>query len=225
VTRKASEPIVSDAPNRSPWPWLRRWLRAGEAPEVSLGRPLETADQPAARPAEKTPRRKHVTASGGVLRPPAPAWVLILGLPLIGFFALFHAAPRLADFFGEPRLLLHGLLDGAPFGETLARAAAAWLWQPVWLWVGALGLRVRALQRLRRDAPGAAMMALIAVAAETGFWIFMGLKQTGAYSPEEQAALILMLKIEGGLMFVFLCLATPTGFRKLGETDAHWNRD
>lgn len=143
--------------------------------------------------------------------------------PVVLAVTLFHVAPQLADWIGEPRAVLAGL-KVLPFGETLSAAAAGWLWEPLWVSLGAMALRLRALQRMFRDPPQAVMMALIAGLFEGAFWIFMGLKQTGAYSPAEASALILMLKIEGGAILGLFFLFAPTGRRRLGETDAHWNR-
>lgn len=143
--------------------------------------------------------------------------------PVILALALFHISPHLANWIGEPRAEL-ARLTLLPFGDTLRDAAAGWLWEPLWVALGAMALRLRALQRMFRDPPSAVMMALIAAVFEAGFWIFMGLKKTGAYSPAEASALILMLKIEGGVILGLFCLFAPLGKRKLGETDAHWNR-
>ena len=143
--------------------------------------------------------------------------------PVVLAFALFHIAPHLATLIGEPRAVLAGLRV-LPWGETLQNAAGGWRWEPVWVALAAMALRLRALQRMFRDPPQAVMMALIAAIFEAAFWIFMGLKKTGAYSPAEASALILMLKIEGAAILGLFLLFAPIGRRKPGETDAHWNR-
>lgn len=174
------------------------------------GEATETATPP---PADEEPDR----------RKPAGWRPWVIG-PVVLALALFHIAPQVAGWLGEPRAEL-ARLTPLPFGETLRDAAAGWLWEPLWVALGAMALRLRALQRMFRDPPSAVMMALIAAVFEGAFWIFMGLKQTGAYSPAEASALILMLKIEAGVILGLFCLFAPLGKRRLGETDAHWNRD
>ncbi len=147
-------------------------------------------------------------------------WRLWIIGPVVLVFALFHVAPHLADLAGEPRSVLARLMGPLPWGETLSNAAGGWLWEPTWVWLGAMALRLRTLQRMFRDPPGAAAMALIAVVFETGFWIFMGLKQTNAYGPAEASALILMLKIEGAAMLGLVLLFVPLGRKTPGQTDA-----
>lgn len=240
----SKDPIV-DGPEPGPFERLRdglgRSVRGEPAPEVTLGAPAP-AKAPQAQPASDDPeiaeleRMEAQEAAERAAPPPKPAdedeglasiplswkpWVIG---PVVLAFALFHVAPHLADLAGEPRAVLAGFKGALPFGDTIAAAAAGWLWEPVWVWLGAMALRLRALQRMFRDPPGAIMMALIAAAFEAGFWIFMGLKQTGAYTPAEAAALILLLKIEGAAVLGLFFLFAPTGKRKLGETDAHWNR-
>lgn len=45
-----------------------------------------------------------------------------------------------------------------------------------------------------------------------------------AWSPAEGAALITLLKVEGAVLLGLFFIMAPTGRRKPGETDAHWNR-
>lgn len=176
-----------------------------------LGRGLgDEAAQPLAEPVEAEPSLPR-------------SWKPWIIGPVVLAFALFHVAPHLADLIGEPRAVL-ARLTMLPFGETLRDATGGWLWEPLWVGLGAMALRLRALQRMVRDPPSAVMMALIAAVFETAFWIFMGLKKTGAYSPAEASALILMLKIEGGAILGLFLLFAPLGKRKFGETDAHRNR-
>jgi hypothetical protein len=172
--------------------------------------------------AERAARPEPADDDNGPVSVPLGWKPWVIG-PVVLSFCLFHVAPHLADLAGEPRAVLAGL-KALPFGETLQNAAAGWLWEPVWVWLGAMALRLRALQRVFRDPPSALMMALIAAVFEGGFWVFMGLKQTGAYSPAEAAALILMLKIEGAAVLGLFLLFAPTGRRRLGEADAHRNR-
>ena len=210
----SKDPIVDGAPP-GPFERLRdglgRSVRGEAAPELAVATPA--AQAPGAAAAEPADEDAGAAASW-------KPWVIG---PVVLACALFHLAPHLADMAGEPHAVLGGLFGSLPFGDTLSKAAAGWLWEPVWVWLGAMALRLRALQRMFRDPPGAVMMALIAAAFETGFWVFMGLKQTGAWSPAEASALILMLKIEGAVMLGLVFLFLPAGKRKLGETDAHWN--
>lgn len=238
------EPAARDAVVDGPAPGaferlrdgLGRSVRAENAPELSLGAsPAATAPSPDDPDLAELARMEAREAARREAPPPPPveeqglasiplSWKPWVIGPIVLAFGLFHVAPHLADMAGEPRAVLGGLFGPLPYGDTLSNAAAGWLWEPVWVWLGAMALRLRALQRMFRDPPGAIMMALIAAAFETGFWIFMGLKQTGAYSPAEASALILMLKIEGGVVLGLFFLFAPTGRRRLGETDAHWNR-
>lgn len=198
----SQDPIV-DGPEPGPPERLRD----------GLGRSVndETAGRPDPPPVPKAPR---VPAGW---RP----WVIG---PVVLALALFHIAPQLAHLLGPAHQVLGGLTV-LPLGDTLSDAARGWLWEPLWVALGAMALRLRALQRMFRDPPSAVVMALIAAVFEGAFWVFMGLKRTGDYSPAEAAALILMLKIEGGAILGLFLLFAPLGRRKLGETDAHWNRD
>jgi hypothetical protein len=236
----SKDPIV-DGPPPGPFERFRdglgRSVRGESAPELTVGTPgaqvaaaapqedpdlteLARMETREATPAAPPPQ---ADADTGLASIPASWKPWVIG-PVVLAFALFHVAPHLADMAGEPRAVLGSLFGPLPFGDTLRGAAAGWLWEPVWVWLGAMALRLRALQRMVRDPPGAVTMALIAVAFETGFWVFMGRGQTGAWSPAEASALILMLKIEGAVMLGLAFLFLPTGKRKLGETDAHWNR-
>lgn len=233
----SKDPIV-DGPPPGPFERFRdglgRSVRGESAPEQTVGISAAAAAQEEdpdlagiarmeareAAPAASPPQADEDTGLASI---PASWKPWVIG-PVVLAFALFHVAPHLADMAGDPRAVLDRLFAPLPFGDALSRAAAGWLWEPVWVWLGAMALRLRALQRMFRDPPGAVIMALIAVAFETGFWIFMGRGQTGAWSPAEASALILMLKIEGAVMLGLVFLFLPTGRRKLGETDAHWNR-
>ncbi|MCE3288284.1 MAG: hypothetical protein K0R83_296 [Caulobacter sp.] len=219
------DPVVDGSP---PGPFERfrdglgRSVRSEAAPELMAGTPAAQAPGPEEGPDLAAPP-PQTDDDAGLASIPASWKPWVIG-PLVLAFALFHVAPHLADMAGDPRAVLGRLFGPLPFGDTLGGAAAGWLWEPVWVWLGAMALRLRALQRMVRDPPGAVTMALIAVAFETGFWVFMGRGQTGAWSPAEASALILMLKIEGAVMLGLVFLFLPTGKRKLGETDAHWNR-
>ncbi|MDB5468808.1 MAG: hypothetical protein JWR84_368 [Caulobacter sp.] len=225
----SKDPIV-DGPGPGPYQRLRDGLGRslqGEAPKVQAMTTPEDPDlaELARLEAREAAERTAPTPPPEDEGPPGiplgwKPWVIG---PVVLAFALFHVAPHLADLIGEPRTVLAGLRV-LPFGDTLRNAASGWLWEPLWVGLGAMALRLRALQRMFRDPPSAVMMALIAVVFETAFWLFMGLKKTGAYSPAEASALILMLKIEGGAILGLFLLFAPLGRRKLGETDAHWNR-
>jgi hypothetical protein len=235
----SKDPIV-EGPEPGPIERLRdgfgRSVRPEPAPELTIGTPQAAPTETAQDPELADLARMEAREAAERANPPPPAaeedaglisisrsWKLWVIGPVVLAFALLHIAPHLADWAGEPRAEL-ARLAVLPFGDTLRNAAAGWLWEPLWVALGAMALRLRALQRMFRDPPGAIMMALIATVFEGAFWIFMGLKHTGAYSPAEASALILLLKIEGGAMLGLFCLFAPLGKRRLAETDAHWNR-
>lgn len=81
------------------------------------------------------------------------------------------------------------------------------------------------MNRADRDPIGAIWIAATALVLDLITWLSIGLKRWGsAYSPAEGAALITLLKVEGAVLLGLFFLLAQTGRRKLGETDAHWNR-
>jgi hypothetical protein len=113
----------------------------------------------------------------------------------------------------------------APFSATVAQAVQAWSWQP--LAVTGIGVAVRlwALRTASRDPIQAIWIAVLALGLDLITWLTLGLKAGGgAYTPDQAQALILLLKVEGGLLLGLFGLIAPRGARKLGETDAHYNR-
>lgn len=82
-----------------------------------------------------------------------------------------------------------------------------------------------ALDTAVRDPIGKIRMAATALAIDTAAWVFVGMSLSGvAFSPEEGAALVTLLKVEGGVLLSLFFLLVPGGKRKPGETDAHLNR-
>jgi len=208
----------------------------GSRARTGDGRPLTTPDaaaasQPQARP-DRARDQKPASGAPSAASPQKPARTgqqdgapvaasvqtsaagglqsLLIGGVILAI-ALFHAAPHLADWLGDPRQVLAERLFTLPFAEFLVRAASGWLWEPTWVWLGATALRLRALQRLGRDPGGAVTLALIALAFQTGVWLFSALK---VGEPDvlaaEQSALTVMLVVEG---VVILCLYGLTGRR------------
>ena len=165
---------------------------SGAPSAASPQKPARTGQQDGAPVAASV----QTSAVGGLHSPLIGAVILAI--------AVFHAAPHLADWLGEPREVLAERLFTLPFAEFLIRAASGWLWEPTWVWLGATALRLRALQRLARDPGGGVTLALIALIFQTGVWLFSELKiGDPGIDAVEQSALTLMLFVEG---VVLLCL-------------------
>lgn len=223
------DPLISGPP-KFKWPWDR-------AKDVNIGEgaraPSDSIDQPAGfrMPAFKTP------AGVGFRRPgqtDAPAgWrVLLVRLAIIAAIA-YHGAAGLAWITGpdDARGILTFLgnlipdIAGIDVGHWYALGGAAWLWQPKTALVGAFALRLVAFNTARRDPVGGIWMAATALAIDTATWVFVGMKLSGvAFSPEEGAALVTLLKVEGGVLLALFFLLAPGGQKKPGGTDAHFNR-
>ena len=110
-------------------------------------------------------------------------------------------------------------------GHWFALGASAWFWQPLIPAFGADVLRLVALNTVRRDPIGAIWIAATALAIDAATWLFVGMRLADAsYSPVESAALVTLLKVEGAPLLALFCLLAPTGQKKMGETDAQFNR-
>ena len=175
---------------------------AGPPPLVRQQGPAQTISDSAGQPVGTLKTEAVQAAAQGGRR----AW--LIGAVILAL-ALFHAAPHLADWFGDPRLVLAKRLAVLPFGQALTVAASGWLWEPAWVWLGATALRLRALQRLGRDPAGGVTLALIALLFQTGVWLVIGPKagDPGTIGAE-QSALLVMLFVEGAIV---LCLYGLTG--------------
>lgn len=68
-------------------------------------------------------------------------------------------------------------------------------------------------------------MAATTQAIDTAVRVFVGMRPSdAALSPEEGAALVALLKVEGGVLLGLFFLLTPRGRRKPGETNTCLNR-
>lgn len=234
--------IVS-GPERFRWPWAR-------AQDVNIGSATRTQNSTVnlgseARAESSTvdngrasgmPRFKaHVPGLGRLPRVAAPAgWrrllVLIVVLPAL----IFHIAPQIHRLIGEEdaRGLLAWLygslpmIDGFEAARWLTPATAAWMWQPIAAAGGAALLRLVALNAARREPIGALWIAFVALLIDASTWLFMGLKLQGqAFDADQAAALITLLKVEAGALFVAFAILAPTGKKRFGKTDAEFAGD
>jgi hypothetical protein len=198
-------PLTSPDAAAASQPQARRDKAKGQKPASGARSPASPQKPARTGQQDGVPVAASVQASAvGGLR------TLLIGAVILAI-ALFHAAPHLADWLGDPRQVLAERLFTLPFAEFLIRAASGWLWEPTWVWLGATALRLRALQRLARDPGGAVTLALIALIFQTGVWLFSELTigDPGIHSVE-QSALTVMLFVEGA---VILCLYSLTGRR------------
>lgn len=224
------DPLISGPP-KIRWPWDR-------AKDVNIGEgtraPSDSVDQPAGLrmpgfKAPTAPRVQQVQAGTGA---PAGWRVLLVRLAVLTAIA-YHAAAALAWITGpdDARRILTFLgaripdIAGIDVGHWYASGGAAWLWQPRMAIVGAFLLRLVALSTAGRDPVGGIWMAATALAIDTATWVFVGIRLSGAaFSPEEGAALVTLLKVEGGILLGLFFLLAPGSKKKPGETDAHLNR-
>lgn len=85
--------------------------------------------------------------------------------------------------------------------------------------------RLVALDTAGRDPVGGIWMAATALAIDTAARVFVGIRLSGAaFSPEEGAALVTLLKVEAGVLLGLFFLLAPRGRRRPGEVDPHLNR-
>ena len=228
--RDQRDPLIS-GPERWRWPWDRsKDVHIGDRTRVSS----DAVDQPAGL---RMPRIQVGPARGlqrvfGESGAPSAWRVMIVRLAIIAAIG-YHAAATLAWITGaeDGRAILAVLgkliphIGGVDVGHWLALGGAAWSWQPKIAIVSALLLRMVAFNAARRDPIGGIWMAATALTVDTATWVFVGLKLSGvAYSPVEGVALITLLKVEAGVLLGLFFILAPTGRRKLGETDAHFNR-
>lgn len=182
----------------------RRWSR-DRAPEIGVE---DRSAPPPSPPRPRLPRLPRLKPGGGV-RPPAWQAGLVSAGVLV---ALAYHLLALASM-GEVL---------APSSGLLARAVEAWAWQPLAVTAIGILLRLWALRTASRDPIQAIWIAVLALVLDLVTWLTIGLKT--AHDPDQAHALILLLKVEGGLLLGLFGLIAPRGARKLGETDAHYNR-
>lgn len=224
------DPLIS-GPERWRWPWSR-------ARDVNIGSQTRTpsssveAAEPMRLPGLKPstrPRFQHLYGETGK----AAGWKVLLVRLAVGLAILYHLAPQLGRVTGTTtaRSLLTFLGEQMPrvmdidVGRWFSLGASGWFWQPFLAAAGAALMRLVAYNTARRDPLGAIWIAAAALAVDAATWIFVGLKLSGtAWSPAEGAALTTLLKVEGAVLLGLFFLMAATGKKKLGETDAHFNR-
>jgi len=196
MPKDESDDLISKGPTR-------RWSR-DRAPEVSV-QPSPEPPRPRLPPLPRLPRLK---ASAGVR---AAAWQA--ALVSVGVLAALAYHLLALASMGEAL---------APISGVLAQAVEAWSWQPPLVAAGGVALRLWALRTASRDPIQAIWIAVVALVLDLITWITIGLKVL--QDPDQAHALILLLKVEGGLLLALFGLIAPRGAQKLGETDAHYNR-
>ena len=224
------DPLISGPP-KFRWPWDR-------AKDVDIGdqvrAPSDSVDQPGRFriPGLRAPAAVGFRRLHGETGAPALWRVMLVRLAILAALA-YHAAAGLAWITGleDARRILAVLgkliphIMGVDVGHWYAMGGVAWLWQTRIAIVGAFLLRAVAFNTAARDPIGSIWMAATALAIDTATWVFVGTRLSGgAFSPEEGAALVTLLKVEGGVLLGLFFLLAPTGKKKLGETDAHFNR-
>lgn len=224
------DPLIS-GPERWRWPWDR-------AKDVHIGDRARVSSDAVDRPdGFRLPRIRVGPARDlqrvfGERGAPAAWRVMVVRLAVIAAVA-YHAAAGLSWVTGpeDARVTLAFIgklvphIGGVDVGHWLALGGAAWSWQPKAAVVGALLLRLVAFNTAARDPIGGIWMAVMALAIDAATWVFVGRNLGGmAYSPAEGAALVTLLKVEAAVLLGLFFLLSPAGRRKLGETDAHFNR-
>lgn len=225
------DPLIS-GPERWRWPWSR-------GQDVNIGSQIRTPSSAVEAPGPRksagpdAPARVHLQHVYGETGK-AAGWKVFLVRLAVGLAILYHLAPQLGRVTGATtaRSLLTFLGEQMPrlldvdVGLWFSLGASGWFWQPFLAAAGAALMRLVAYNTARRDPLGAIWIAAAALAVDTATWIFVGLKLSGtAWSPAEGAALTTLLKVEGAVLLGLFFLMAPTGKKKLGETDAHFNRD
>lgn len=244
--RKDNSIVSGPEPFR--WPWQRATdleigvkARQVPPPSHSLGGD-STVGKPGATKARaanaKAAFKAHVAAAEKLDAPAAAAVAGARAWPVqfVVFVALiYHLLGPGAAFITNDDLGARGLLTlvdsglpdilGVDVGRWLAPGAAAWMWQPLIAVGGAALLRLTALNTAQKDPLGAIWIAAAAIAVDTATWLFVGLKLWGtAFTAEEANALITLLKVEGGALLVLFFILAPRGKKRLGQTDADFNR-
>lgn len=224
LSRPPQDPLISGPPTWR-WPWSR-----GRDVEIGVRAPRPTVAIEAPTPGKlKAPRQQQI----GVEAPGPAGWKVFLVRLALGAAVLYHLAPQIGRVVGpdNARSLLTFLGERMPpvldvdIGRWFALGAAGWLWQPFLAGMAGVILRIVAYNAARRNPQGAIWIAATALAIDAATWVFMGLKLSGdAWSPAEGAALTTLLKVEAAVLFGLFCLLALTGGKKLGETDAHFNR-
>lgn len=223
-----SDGIVSRPP-RWQWPWGHpRDVRIDSGPRVENSS-VEAPEAPRF-PGFRRPTPPRFQRLSGQAGAPAP-WKRFLVTVVLLAACLFHALPHVARMGGlvsaaDARGLLVSLADYIPIvgdfdaAQWLVPAASGWLWQPLAAAFGAVVVRLVALNIAWRDPTGAIWIGFVALIIDTATWLFMGLKLQGAYSPAEAAALVTLLKVEGGALLVLFILLAPLGRKRPGQTKA-----
>ncbi len=189
-------PIVE--PGGFVWPWSQGGtdLDLGQSAINSGVTFREQTVEVGPQKAQRRPRIKRSPAFQATQRPGVLNGVLPL---VIGVLAVFHASPHISGFLGLTDLLF-SLAAELPFGEVLSPAARAWGFAPLWVWAGALVLRVVAIDAAKRSAMVALTLAVAAFLLEAGAWIVLGAGREG------QGPLVTLLLVEGAVLLIPLIL-------------------
>lgn len=189
-------PIVE--PGGFTWPWSNGGtdLNIGQsamnqgvtfrAPTVEIG-------------PEKKERRAKVARSPAFQTTTRPGVLNNLIPPVVGVLALFHASAHIGDFVGLADLLF-SMASQLPFGDLLSPAARAWSFEPSWVWIGALALRLMAMSAAKKSVMGALTLAVVAFLLEAGAWVVLGSNREG------QEPLATLLLLEGAILLIPLGL-------------------
>ena len=148
---------------------------------------------------ERKQRRPRIRRSPAFQATNRPGILNGLLPPVIGLLALFHASPHISGFMGLSDLLF-SLAASLPFGDLLAPAALAWGFEPVWVWAGALVLRMVAIDAAKRSVMVALTLAVAAFLLEAGAWVVLGSNREG------QGPLASLLLLEGAILLIPLIL-------------------
>ncbi len=227
-------PNIVEGPPRFRWPWSRGTdldIGSQAAPRGGSALGDSTVSKSAQVPhAERARIRRALqpatigpSATAGLRALPVQAVVLVaLAYHLLGPGAAFltgsDAGARGLLSLVDTVMPTVGEFDPA---RWLIPGAAAWMWQPLLAVGGAALLRLTALNAAQRDPLSAIWIAAAATAVDTATWLFMGLKLAGTtFTPEEAAALVTLLKVEGGALLVLFFVLAPRGRTRPGETGA-----
>ncbi len=226
---------IVEGPSRPPWPWNSGTdLDIGSRDGSLFGD--STVERPAKAPKVRRARVRRALQPATATSGAAP-WHRSFPVQAVILVALFYhllgpgAALITGSEVGARGLLaladtLIPTVAGFDPGRWLVPGAAAWMWQPLVAAGGAALMRLTALNTAQRDPLGAVWIAAAATAIDTATWLFVGLKLSGtAFTAEEAAALITLLKVEGAALLVLFFVLAPVGRRRLGQTDADWHGD
>lgn len=189
-------PIVE--PGGFTWPWSNGGTdlnigQSGLTPGVTFRAPTVEIGP------EKKERRAKVARSPALQTTSRPGVLNGLIPPVVGILALFHASPHIGDFIGLTDLLF-SMASQLPFGDLLSPAARAWGFEPVWVWAGALALRLMAMSAAKKSVMGALTLAVVAFLLEAGAWVVLGSNREG------QEPLATLLLLEGAILLIPLGL-------------------